>query len=759
MREVLSLDDGWVFARTDLDLSEALAGRDPALAAVTLPHSWNAQDGHTGGNDYHRGACWYRREVDVGPVGDRRAVVEFGAAGSVADVYVGQQRVGTHRGGYSIFRCDLTDALDEHGRGILAVRVDNSWLPDVYPLVGDHTVHGGLYRGARLLLVPSLHLDLLDHGSPGVSVEQTSLDEHAGSVSIRARVRNAGGHSVETTVTARIGDDRSTVTTTSDVVVVPAGEVVEVRLLLEVATPHRWDGRRDPHLYRIAVEVDGSGDSVEVGFGFRTFEVDPDEGVHLNGRPYPMRGVSRHHDFEGLGPALRPEHHERDLALIEEIGATAVRLAHYQHDQCFYDLCDRAGLLVWAEIPFNARSADADPEANASAQLRELIAQNRHHPSIVCWGLQNEITLVAGSCDPRSTVTSLHALARELDPTRPTAQANVGNLADDDSIHRIADLDAVNVYSGWYYDSMDDLGPSLDQVRAANPGTPIGLSEYGADAHPAFHASEPTAGDYSEEYQSLLHEAAWRAIDARPWLWCTFVWNMFDFASDRRDEAGVAGRNMKGLVSYDRTTTKDAFHWYRANWSASPVVHICSKRFVHRTEPEITVKVYSNLPDVRLDVDGEDAGPPDVDGRIFRWRVRVTAAGTSVAASAGDVTDEAAFRLVDGPDPSYTSPAPALFGGGTRLPPPNWYERDGIVVDHSIYGTWTPLGELVENPETRAIVAEVMGAEALENEMFEMALGFSFDKMAAFMRDQLTPDVLRDLHRRLSAIPKPTADA
>lgn len=753
MRDVRELTDGWEFTTDDVGLSDALSSPGADWDRVTLPHSWNAHDGHTGGNDYHRGPCWYRRAIDVGSLDGRRVYVEFGAAGTVADVHLGAEHVGRHRGGYSIFRCDVTDHLDADGRGVLTVRVDNSPQDDVYPLIGDHTVHGGLYRGARLVVVPALHVDLLDHGAPGVELEQRSLDDERGVLEVRTRIRNSGSAPAETELTVRVVDD-SPVAHSARTVSVGAGEVVEVTTTLEVDHPRRWDGRHDPHVYRIVAELGPSGDRVELGFGFRTFEVDPERGVVLNGRPYRMYGVSRHHDFEGRGPALLPEHHDRDLALIEEIGATAVRLAHYQHDQHFYDLCDRAGLLVWAEIPLNARASESDPEGNAIEQLRELIAQCRHHPSVVCWGVQNEITLAEGQHDPRASVEVVHSLAKELDPSRPTAQANIGTANDDDPVHRIADLDAVNLYCGWYYEDRDDVGPALDAIHAANPGTPLGVSEYGADAHPDYHSESPVAGDYTEEYQSLLHESAWRAIEARPFVWASFVWNMFDFASDLRDEGAHAGRNMKGLVSYDRSVRKDAFHWYRANWSGVPMVHICSKRFVHRTEPEIVVRVYSNQPTVQLQVDGADAGPPTVDGRVFEWRVGITGAGTTVQATSGDQRDEATFALVEEADESYVAPPSNMVGRSGRHAPPNWWETDGVSVDHSIYSTWTPIRELVADPDARQVVVDLLGADALENEMFEMAMGFSLDRLAVFMPDGLTAEVLREAHRRLSAIPR-----
>jgi beta-galactosidase len=761
VRTIRSLDDGWQFVRADLGREAALAG-DGRWEEVTLPHTWNAEDGFSGGNDYHRGGCWYRRPLDVGsPSEGRRTFVEFGAAGMVAEVRVDGVDVGGHRGGYSIFRCDVTEAVGDEGQGMLTVRVDNGARDDVYPLLGDHTFFGGLYRGARLITTPAVHLDLLDHGSPGVLLLQDSLDDDRGVLTARARVANDGDGTATPTVQATMLDGDAVVATDQTSVEVERGAVGEVSLALEVDWPRRWDGRDDPHLYRVVVTVDEGADTVELPFGLRTFEVDPEAGPRLNGRPYRLHGASRHHDLQGKGPALTADDHEADLALFDELGVTAVRLAHYQHDQYFYDLCDRAGIAVWAEIPFNAQAAVDDPETNAKEQMTDLVRQCAHHPSIVCWGLQNEITLGEARRDPRPVVTRLHELVRRLDPTRPTAQANLGQVTVDDPIIAMADLNAMNLYHGWYYGDASDIGTALDEHHEANPTVPVGLSEYGADAYEGYHGDEPVPGDYTEEYQCLLHEQYWRAIAARPWVWASFVWNMFDFASDLRAEGGRAGRNMKGLVTYDRQVRKDAFHWYRANWSSEPFVHLCSKRFVNRHLARTTVKAYSNLEGVRLEVNGSDVGPGEGPDHVFVWEIDLAAGVTTIRATAdgpnGPVADRAELRLVDRPDASYVCPEPSRFGAGRggATARESWYEREGLTADPSLYSTWTPLAELLENPDTREVLADTLGPEMLDDPRLEMAGAFTVDFLAGFVPEQLTDDVLRQLHERLSVIPKP----
>ena len=761
MRTTAPLNEGWRFVRADVGVGADTAGGGESgggWGPVTLPHSWNDDPDQQANPAYHRGGCWYRMDLHVPEVAaGRRAVVEFGAAGSVADVYVGDRHLGQHRGGYSAFRVDVTDALDADGRGELAVRVDNSPTDDVYPLMGDHTMFGGLYRLARLIVVDPVHVDLFDHAGPGVVVRQHSLDDATARLSAAVRVANDGTDDAAAAVTVRVLDDAGDEVASSEArVTIAGGQVAVADLDLTVDRPRRWDGRHDPYLYRVVADVtsEGATDTVEVSLGLRTFAVDPRTGAQLNGRPYRLHGVSRHHDVNG-SPAVSDADIERDMALIDEIGATVVRLAHYQHAETLLDLCDRLGIVVWAEIPFNARVSTTDPLTNASAQLTELIRQQRHHPAIVCWGVQNETAISETVADPRPTITALADLARAEDPDRYVAQANLGHVDPSDDINGLADLNAANIYAGWYYGTADDVGGILDRIHAGWPDVPVGLSEYGADARPDYHTTDPRPGDYTEDYQAVMHEAYWRQLDARPWVWGSFVWNMFDFASAIRNEGGTVGFNMKGLVTRDRTLRKDAFWWYKANWSAEPVLHICAKRFVNRHDPDVVVKVYANQPDVQLLVNGEDRGVRTSDDRIFRWDVRLGPGETEVVAVAGDLRDEARFRLVDEPDESYLCPNPRVVRGGdgtARIA--SWYEDAGLERDPSIYGVWSTLGELLDNPDTRAILVETLGRGVLDHPMLDMARGMPFEMIVVMAASHLTDDDLRALHERLGAVPK-----
>ncbi|MCC7076847.1 MAG: glycoside hydrolase family 2 protein [Acidimicrobiia bacterium] len=756
MRKITALSGSWEFTTDPED-----AGRTRDWQAVTIPHAWNTSPGGepaggepaggepAGGDDRRSG--WYRRSLDVPAVArGRRAFLEIGAAGTVADVYVDGAHLTHHRGGYSAFRCDLTDTLDGRGQGLLTVRVDNSPTVDVYPLMGDHTIFGGLYRPVRLVEVPPVHVDLLDHGGPGVTVRQVGLDDAAAEVAVSVRVANDGDAPVAEDVTARIADAAgSEVAVGATRVSVGPGSVAEGAVELTVTRPRRWDGRRDPHRYLVTVEV--AGDRVELPFGLRTFDVDPDHGAFLNGRPYRLHGVSRHHDVNGT-PAVSRSDIEADIDLIDEIGATALRLAHYQHAEDVLDLCDERGIVVWAEIPLNAKVSPEDPLTNAASQLTELIRQQRHHPSIVCWGVQNETLISEAVADPREVIGDLVALAHREDPDRATAQAQLTLVRPDDAINRAADLNALNLYHGWYHGSATDVGAALDRHRAAQPDVPLGLSEYGADARPEYHSADPTPGDYTEDYQAALHEVYWRQIEERPWLWATFVWNMFDFASAIRNEGGTRGFNMKGLVSRDRRVRKDAFWWYKANWSTEPVLHICAKRFVNRHEPDIEVKVYANHPEVRLRAGDADLGTQTSADRVFRWQVPLHAGETTVVATAGDQRDEATFRLTDTPDPSYVCPAPRRVPGSGDMS--SWYEKTGIEVDHSRYGIWSRVGELLDNAATRGVLVDVFGQALLEHPMLDMARAFPLEVVLAAAAPGSSDEEILTLHARLSAVPR-----
>ena len=626
MRTVTKLMKNWQFT-----------GPDGKTAAVELPHTWNNIDGQDGGNDYKRGSCTYQTTF-AAPAFDadsQQVWLQFEGVNASAAVTLNSTEVICHDGGYSTFRADITALLAE--QNTLTVVADNSKNDRVYPQKADFTFYGGIYRDVSLLVVSKNHIALNYLGSCGVRITPTVKGSSA---DIRVQTRVEGEGEVEITVTDAAG---STVLT---------GTGTDTTLTMQ--HPRLWDGVRDPYLYNCTVRLVKDGqpvDEVTQRFGVRSFSVDPQKGFFLNGRAYPLHGVSRHQDRKGLGNAITREMHDEDMQLIKELGANTVRLAHYQHDQYFYDLCDEAGMVVWAEIPYISEHMPGG-RANTISQMQELIEQNYNHACIVCWGVSNEITI--STKDKRDMLDNhrvLNDLCHKMDDTRLTTLACYAMCGPFNPVAHITDLVSWNLYLGWYVPGLflNDLW--MDFFHLCYPNRPLGFSEYGAEGMPNLHSEHPRRGDHTEEYQAIYHEYMLRCFERHPWLWSTHVWNMFDFAADARDQGGEPGMNHKGLVTFDRKTKKDSFYLYKAWWSDEPFVHICSKRFAERTRNEIEVKVYSNQKSVALFVNGEKLAEQTGE-HVFTFKVKLNGE-TKVQAVAGDSIDEAVFTKVSTPNPDY----------------------------------------------------------------------------------------------------------
>ena len=639
MRNCLDLDKGWQFT-----------GPSGETVQVDVPHTWNAEDGQDGGNDYWRGTCTYRRRFEVPDGFDTatmEAWLEFRGVNASADVTVNGHLLAHHDGGYSTFRVDATDVLAPAGTADeLEVAVDNSVNDRVYPQKADFTFYGGIYRDVKLIVVPKTHFELGYAGTPGIHVVPEVHDgDRDVPVQVRTWVSGPDAGSCETKV--RIFD--------ADGACVASGTGTDVTLMLEGA--HRWDGLKDPYLYTAEAELlsqDGSVlDEVSTCFGVRSFSFDPKKGFFLNGRSYPLHGVSRHQDRKGIGNALTPAMHEEDIDLICEVGANTVRLAHYQHDQHFYDLCDERGLVVWAEIPYISEHL-AHGNENTRSQMEELIVQNANHPSIVCWGLSNEITI--STHDKKAMLENHHALndlCHKLDPSRFTTLACYAMCGPFNRTAFVSDVVSWNLYLGWYVPGLflNDLWFGF--FHLVHPKRTIGMSEYGCEAMPNLHSEHPRRGDHTEEYQCIYHEYMLRFFDRHPYLWATHVWNMFDFAADARNQGGEPGMNHKGLVTFDRATKKDAFYLYKCWWNPEPMVHICSKRFRDRAQDRIRVKVYSNQPEVTLCVNGEAVAAKQAD-RVFTFDITLQPGRNVIVAKAGALSDTAEFWRVRKENGAYS---------------------------------------------------------------------------------------------------------
>ncbi len=647
MRNILNINENWLFVKDTTDVSVREGEQ------ISIPHSWNAIDGQDGGNDYFRGSCLYVKNIKKAELPEADLYyIEFRGTNSSADLYVNGNKLAHHDGGYSTWRVDITEALTDETD--IAVIVDNSPNETVYPQMADFTFYGGIYRDVNLICVNNSHFDLDYYGAPGIAITPEVVGKDA-KVEVEVYVKNlADGQKLVYTLYDKDENELDKIETT------------DTKAVFEIKDVHLWNGKKDPYLYCCEVEIVAGEeivDNVCSRFGCRTFKIDPDNGFILNGEEYPLRGVSRHQDKWGKGNALSKADHEEDIELICEVGATTIRLAHYQHDQYFYDLCDEKGLVIWAEIPYISKHMPTGRE-NTISQMKELISQNYNHPSIVVWGLSNEISIGGSDDDLLENHRILNDLVHEMDKTRLTTIAAVSMCKMDDPYLQIPDVVSYNHYFGWYGGDTDMNGPWFDKFHETHPTIPIGCSEYGCEAL-NWHTSDPKQGDYTEEYQAYYHEELIKQLFTRKYMWATHVWNMFDFGADARAEGGENGQNHKGLITFDRKYKKDAFYAYKAWLSDEKFVHVCGKRYVDRVEDVTKVTVYSNLPEVELFVNGESIGKQTSENHFFYFDVK-NVGETKIVAKAGEFSDESTICKVEERNMDYV-----LVEKGAVL---NWFD-------------------------------------------------------------------------------------
>ena len=735
MRNIKNINENWVFVKEN------------EKSTVNLPHTWNGIDGQDGGNDYYRGKCTYIKEiakVDM-PQGEE-IYLQLDGVNSSAFVYFNSKLVCTHHGGYSTFRVKLENIKDNNE---IKIEADNSPNDFVYPQQADFTFYGGIYRDVTLIGVEKNHFDLDFFGAPGIQITPIVNGDKA---DVNVKTYITGGGEVRVTVN---GETKTG---------------TEVDFIVD--NPHLWNGVADPYLYNAVAEliVDGKVvDRVESRFGIRSFKVDPQKGFILNGKPYPLRGVSRHQDRPGIGNALLPEHHREDIELICEMGANTIRLAHYQHAQYFYDLCDEKGLVVWAEIPYISSHLEKGVE-NTKTQMTELIAQNYNHPCIVTWGLSNEITMSGASPAVVENHKMLNDLVHSMDKTRPTTEAVVTMCSMDNEYVHISDIVSYNHYFGWYGGNVNMYGPWFDKFHEKYPDKAIGISEYGCEAL-NWHATDIAQGDYTEEYQAYYHEELIKQIAVRPYLWATHVWNMFDFAADARAEGGENGMNHKGLVTFDRKYKKDSFYAYQAWLSDKPMLHICSKRYVDRVEDEVKIKVYSNQDEVELFANGESVGVQKKgEFPFFTFEVK-NEGETVLTAKAGDLIDESKIRKVDSFNEDYR-----MKEEGAVI---NWFEINTPVGYYSVNDT---IGDIMESfrgklamlkigamllkvlkgdsqqsdepKKKKSKGASVMGFKP-SKEMLQLGYGFTVKRVISMLGGKFTKEQILKINAILNKVKKP----
>ncbi len=744
MRQVINFNAKWAFSKMATEVPTEV---NKQWDFVHLPHSWNAIDGQDGGNDYYRGTAYYAKTLDKMdlPTADRY-YLEINGANSSADVYVNGKHLGHHDGGYSTWRVDMTDALERDN--LIAFAVNNAPNQTVYPQVADFTFYGGLYRNVNIICVSESHFDLEYYGGPGIQVTPTVCGKDA-KVDVQVYVKNMkAGQKLVYTIYDR------------DKNVVAVQESDTANAVFELKDVHLWHGRKDPYLYCCEVELIEDGkvlDNICTRFGCRSYRIDPENGFILNGEEYPLRGVSRHQDRWGYGNALLPEHHEEDIALICEVGATTIRLAHYQHDQYFYDLCDEKGMVVWAEIPYISQHMPSARE-NTISQMKELIVQNYNHPSIVVWGLSNEISM-KGDDDPDLLENHriLNNMCHEMDATRPTTIAAISPCPIESPYIQIPDVVSYNHYFGWYGGDTSMNGPWFDRFHRRWPNIPIGCSEYGCEAL-NWHTSKPIQGDYTEEYQAYYHQELIRQLFTRKYMWATHVWNMFDFGADARSEGGENGQNHKGLVTFDRKYKKDSFYAYKAWLSDEPFVHLCGKRYIDRVEDVTKVTVYSNQPEVDLFANGVSLGRKTAADHFFYFDVP-NAGETVLVAEANGLKDTSRIRKVDTFNEAYR-----LKEKNAIL---NWFD---ITEVEGYFSLNDKISEILQTPQGGQLFMETFAKLMPEKDgpkqsgfemndaMIQMLGGFTVLRLSGMigtMGIHLTKEDLLTMNAKLNKIKKP----
>lgn len=768
MRKVININNEWKFIKQDETNAMDKNFNDENWEDVNLPHTWNSIDG-ANGFDFYKGACWYRKEFNIDNLAQGNKVfIEFEGSNSITDVYVNGHYMGEHRGGYSTFRFDITDVIEFGKNNTFSVKVNNTVVDDVYPQMADFTFYGGIYRDVNIVIANNVHFDLMDYGSKGIYMVQEEVSNEKASLTIKSKLVNDEEEDKKVRLWADIVDaEGNVVTYATKEVVINKGETKEVEISATIENPILWNGRKNAYMYEAKVSLVSFNDTIDeisIPFGVRYFEVDSEKGFFLNGKHLSLNGVSRHQDRKDMGWAITKKEQEEDMELIKEVGATSIRLAHYQHNQYFYDLCDTEGMVIWAEIPFISVMSKSELEGiNAKQQMIELIRQNYNHPSIMFWGIQNEIQISGERPELRKLVNELNELTKKEDPTRLTTMANVMFVEDDDKYNYVTDILGYNKYYGWYQGKAEDFAGWIDGFHKTNPSVKLGISEYGAEGILQYHNNDPKVKDYSEEYHALYHETVWKIFEARPYLWSTYVWNMFDFGANIRDEGGVKGRNNKGLITYDRKIKKDAFYMYKAHWSDEKFVHITSKRFVDRVDSEIKIKIYSNCNKITLYVNGCEFETKEDDNKVFVFEnVRLQDGINEIKAISNQdgvvLQDTARFTKVSESNLSYE--VPEGDNGGVVA---NWFNMPDLDLDsieieelditNDVYSTRCSFKEIYENEEAKAVIIKLLG-DISENPMFGMMQTMKIDSLAAMAEDLFNEKMLYSINKELTKIKK-----
>ena len=732
MRSYFALRENWRVAAAEAAENSVPVLPDNEYRPVVIPDVWNKNEPGAEGNRLYR--CDFSLD-EISSEGC--AFIEFAAVAGVCRAWLNGKYLGEHRGGYSLFRFDISSKFRQ-GENTLIVSADNLRYDDVLPLGGDFNNYGGIYRDVRLIFTDRLHFDLMHFGTLGVDVKPRT----SGIVELEARIKGASEDEP-----ARI---EFLILDGDEIVCRSVNYISDSSKKLTVREPKLWNGKDSPHLYSACFRIlrnDEIIDEVSLSFGFRDIAISPEQGFFLNGEVFRINGVSKHQDWEGAGSCPTEGQLDTDLELILESGANSVRLSHYQHPQYFYDLCDRAGLVVWAEIPLLSMPDGNDGvRKNASSQLKELILQCKHHPAICFWGLQNEIALAGESLEMYRGIEELQALAKELDDTRITAGANLYTVKNNSPLNRVTDMIGYNIYFGWYYGETPDFADFIDKFRKDNPDIPLGISEYGVDCNTVLHSASPKRKDYSEEFQALYHETVYPFIKVREYIWGSFVWNMFDFGSIRRKEGRLEGLNGKGLVTFDRKTKKDSFFYYKAQWSNEPFVHIASRRFKIRTEESVSIKVYSNLESVALSVDGSTWRKKSITGVFIFNDIPMRMGSNTISAVSGKVSDSIVIIRRESVEESYVYKDP-----NPEINVKNWFtleEGENELFPEDRYSIMDSIIDLQSNPEVWQMLKQEI-PRITDNERTQAMPAISLFRVFNYMSKYFSEEQVKSINNKL----------
>lgn len=737
MSKLTDWNGGWCFAKKlwkETDVTKPFEGEK-----VTLPHTWYKDD------DYYQGEAVYQKKFDYAKDDDKRVFAKFYGVDKVCRIYLNGKEVGSHEGGYNVFALELTNEL-EKGENLLTVLVSTDKTLKVSPISGDFAVFGGIHRKVELVETEKDCFDRTYYGCDGVVLQTRLAEDGTGELWARAEVTS---DTDDLRIEYSIFDGNKEVQLTAFAKENKPGE--ELQKVAEFKAPKLWNGLDETYLYtaRASLVVNGKEtDRVEKKIGFRSIRVDANKGFFLNGEHVKLHGVAKHQDTHDVFSAATLENWKEDMGLIHEIGANAVRLSHYPHPQEVYSLCDEMGFVVWAEIPLLKLTEDEDLFENAKYQLKEMILQNMHHPSICFWGIQNEIAIYGEFPYMPEKMHILNDMVHELDESRFSTCANLNVVHSDSTLNQVTDVTAYNIYYGWYYGEFADHGKFLDEFHEVNPDMPLGISEYGADTNIQYHSDDPKVNDYTEEFQALYHETVYPMMAERDFVWGSFVWNMFDFTSPIRQAANLKNRNIKGLVTFDRKTRKDSFFYYKAMWSKDPFVSIAGKRYINRASESITVKVYSNQPEVNLRVGDKEYSAEVVNGSAVFKDVFLVMGENKVTAAAGTVKDETVFNRQAEQDESYI-----YVDQNPGLNVRNWFldeQSEDEIFPEGFLSIRSTINDLLASEEATAIINKRMPdvGEAIK----DMIGTFSLDKFFTYTKPDYTEEEMKALNAELTKI-------